>query len=324
MGHATSSDMLGKYSTAQEVVIKYGNGNANWLSGKTAVVTGGNSGIGLETCKALAFGGCRVILCSRSVEAGQKAIESEIKCNGEGGYIADTSNIIVKSLDLNDLASVKRFAADFLQSESRLDYLICNAGIMALPNAEYTSSGFERQIGVNHFGHAYLCSLLENKLREQSFPSRIVMLASDAHRMGTINVDDMHFKNGRVYDPWEAYGQSKAANILYARGLAEHLKGTNVVVVSLHPGVIQTNLWNNNSNLKSRLIKAIFKDKTIPQGASNTLYCALSPDVNAHNGKYFVDCHVAEPASSHVKDIQGNVTKALFKSTAEQLQKATA
>ncbi len=198
----------------------------------------------LETCKALAFAGARVILCSRSVDAGKKAVQDEIVKEGLGGYVVDASNVVVKQLDLNSLKSVKAFADDFLKTESRLDFLVLNAGIMALPNVEYTDAGFERQIGVNHFGHAYLTQLLlEKMLNDKTSAGRVVVLASTAHTMGKVICSDLHYNKGREYRGWEAYGQSKMANILFAKGLADELAGSHVTSVSVHPGVIQTNLW---------------------------------------------------------------------------------
>lgn len=233
---------LGAHSTARQVIDSFGTGA--YLKGKTAIVTGGNSGIGLETCKALAFAGAKVILCSRSVAAGQKAIDEEIKREGHGKYVVDSPNILVKALDLNSLKSVKAFADDFLKTEDRLDYLVLNAGIMALPNLEHTEDGFERQIGVNHFGHAYLTRLLLDKMKTTpETAGRIVCLASSAHTMGNVDCNDLHYKNGRKYAGWSAYGQSKLANILFAKGLADNLEGTELTAMSVHPGVIQTNLW---------------------------------------------------------------------------------
>jgi len=225
-----------------QIIDNFGEGK--YLAGKTAIVTGGNSGIGLEVSKALAYAGARVILCSRSVKAGQSAVESEIAQAGLGGYTADTKNIIVKELDLNSLASIKKFATDFLATEARLDFLVLNAGIMALPNKEYTDAGFERQIGVNHFGHFYLTQLLQDKLLTTPHTAgRVVVLSSSAHNMGKVVPSDLHYTNGRAYKGWEAYGQSKLANLLFAKGLADRLKGTPATAVSVHPGVIQTNLW---------------------------------------------------------------------------------
>jgi NAD(P)-dependent dehydrogenase (short-subunit alcohol dehydrogenase family) len=178
-----------------------------------------SSGIGLETCKALASAGCKVILCSRNVKVGNDAVSTEIVQPGLGGYTADSNLIIVKQLDLNSLKSVKEFADDIIKTEPRIDYLILNAGIMALPRREETENRFEKQIGVNHFGHAYLVSLLDSKLRKQDFESRIVVLSSVAHTVGAIDLDDLHFNKGRKYQPWLAYGQSKLANLLYAQHL---------------------------------------------------------------------------------------------------------
>jgi len=129
MGNSQASDgTLGAKSTAKQVVEKFG--KDDYLKGTTAVVTGGNSGIGVETCKALLFAGARVILCSRSVAAGQKAIDEEMAKPGHGNYTVDTKNIVVRELDLNSLASVKAFCNQVLSEEDHIDMLICNAGIM--------------------------------------------------------------------------------------------------------------------------------------------------------------------------------------------------
>lgn len=201
------------------------------------------SGIGLETCKALSSAGAKVILCSRSVSAAQKAIETEVAQAGEGGYIGDVSKIEVKQLDLASLKSVKAFAEEFLASGNQLDLLVLNAGLMALPKLENTDAGFEMQIGVNHFGHAYLTQLLQPKLLNQASKSRIVVLASVAHKFGKIDTSDLHYRKGRAYNPWGAYGQSKLANILFAKSLADKLPASKVNAVSVHPGVIKTNLY---------------------------------------------------------------------------------
>lgn len=222
-------------------------GEGQYLAGKVAIVTGGNSGIGLETSKALAYAGAKVILCSRSVASGEKAVATEIAKPGVGGYTSHPENIVVRALDLESLQSIKTFADEFLRTESRLDFLVLNAGIMALPHKEYTSAGFEKQIGVNHFGHFYLTQLLLAKMtNDPTSAGRIVSLSSVAHEQGRVICDDLHYKNGRSYRGWESYGQSKAANIFFAQELAERLKTDgkdHVTAVSVHPGVIQTNLW---------------------------------------------------------------------------------
>lgn len=315
-----------KKSTAKEVLDAFG--TTKYLSGKTAIVTGGNSGIGLETCKVLAYAGCRVILCSRSKQAGEKMIEIEIKNPGQGNYsVADTSNIIVKTLDLEDLKSVKDFAVDILASEARIDFLVLNAGIMALPKCEYTSAGFERQIGVNHFGHAYLTALLLDKIKKQSFPSRIVVLSSIAHSYAKgLHPNDLHYKIGRIYSKWEAYGQSKLANILFAKSLSDKLKGSQATAVSLHPGVVMTNLYQSLPPAFS-FISSFFADKTIPQGASTTVWACLDPSISKEDGDgmrgaYLVDCARANP-SELAQDKDGTKREALWIETYKQLSAVT-
>jgi NAD(P)-dependent dehydrogenase (short-subunit alcohol dehydrogenase family) len=170
------------------------------------VVTGGNSGIGLETCKALAYAGCKVIMGSRNVENGKNVIQTEILLPGHGGYVVpEGENLVsVVALDLENLASVKEFANEVLKEE-RIDFLIFNAGIMALPQLEYTAAGFEKQIGVNHFGHFYLFKLLREKMVQQPFNCRLIALSSTAHGMAKLDTTDLHFKK-HPYAAWGSYG----------------------------------------------------------------------------------------------------------------------
>jgi NAD(P)-dependent dehydrogenase (short-subunit alcohol dehydrogenase family) len=155
MGSSTSTS-FGKKTTSKQIMDHYANisGNPKFLQGKVAVVTGGSSGIGIETCKALAYAGCRVILSARNVEAGQKCIETEIMPAGLGNYAVPeaTDLIAVAQLDLEDLASIKAFAA-VVSKEERIDFLILNAGVMMIQELEYTKHGFEKQIG--HHYHLY-------------------------------------------------------------------------------------------------------------------------------------------------------------------------
>lgn len=322
MGGQQSANVgIGAHSTAKEVIENFGEGK--YLSGKTAIVTGGNSGIGLETCKALALAGCKVILCSRSVSAGEKAVREEIAKSGCGNYVADSSLITVKPLDLQSLRSIKEFADEFLKQESRLDFLVLNAGIMALPSAEYTDAGFEKQIGVNHFGHFYLTQLLLKKMTEDpTSAGRIVSLSSIAHDMGTVECDDLHFKNGRSYRGWVAYGQSKLANILFAKELADRLKEQgkdHVTALAVHPGVIQTNLWR--ASLFNRILGSVVTSKSIPQGAATTIYACVAPRMSTEGmrGAYLSDCGPAEP-----KDIAKSkeLRQKFWKTSEEQLKDA--
>ena len=292
-----STVTFNKKTTAKQIVDFFGQGQ--YLRGRTAIVTGGNSGIGLETVKVLASAGARVILCSRSVDGARNAVEGEVKSAGQGGYIVtDASNFIIKQLDLNSLKSVKTFAQDIIQTEDRIDFLILNAGIMALPNLERTADGFEKQIGVNHFGHFYLYQLLEPKLKLQEFPSRVVCLSSKAHTMGSVDLTDVNFRNGRKYSSFEAYGQSKSANILFAKQLADRTKGSLINAVALHPGVISTNLKNSLWGPLQTIMNCfgfLIYDKTIPQGAATTLYGCLAPELSEdkNRGSYLVDCQIA-------------------------------
>jgi NAD(P)-dependent dehydrogenase (short-subunit alcohol dehydrogenase family) len=250
-----------KHKTAKQIVDEAG--GEGCLKGKTILVTGGNSGIGLEACKAFLYAGARVILCSRSASGAAAAVEEEVKQPGEGKYIAKTDHLVIKELDLNSLKSIHKFAQDIIATEKRLDILVLNAGIMALPKREETADGFEKQIGVNHFGHAYLERLLEKKLSEgktEADPGRVVVLSSIAHNMGTVgDCKDLHYNKDRKYKQWGAYGQSKQANLLYARYLDEKFVANKMplVAISLHPGAIQTKLWRSTGVARYEMFCAI-------------------------------------------------------------------
>lgn len=277
----------------------------------------------METCKALASAGAKVYLCSRSVSAGEKAVAEEICQPGLGGYVVDKSNIVVKPLDLQSLPSIKAFADDFLKSESRLDFLVLNAGIMALPTQEFTEAGFEKQIGVNHFGHFYLTQMLLPLMQSVADSAgRVVVLASSAHAaMGNMDVNDLHYTKGRTYKAWMAYGQSKLANVLFAKGLGDRTVGTHVTSVSVHPGVIQTALWRQS--MFNRLLGGFIKDKTVPQGAATTVYGCLCPRVatDGMRGAYLTDCGPTMP-SNMGQDADKKLREALWKVTEEQLAAA--
>lgn len=335
----------GPYSaktTAKEVIEECG--AEQYLKGKTAIVTGGNSGIGLEGCKALASAGCHVIMCSRSVAAGEKAIEEEMMKDGEGGYSLTREQrqlVSVKQLDLNSMASIKTFTDTIIsEKDMDIDYLICNAGIMAVQSREETADGFEKQCGVNHFGHAYLVDNLYDKIttsaKKRKADVRIVVLASSAHTMGSVKVDDLHYTvgQGRSYSAWGSYGQSKLCNILFAKGLEEKLRddghGDHVTAMSVHPGVIKTPLWRNTALAEggNRILEwfgdTFLMKKTIPQGASTTLFAALAPIAKGDDfrGAYCVDCGKQVPSAA-ARNVE--LARALWKTTYDQLkQKANA
>lgn len=276
---------------------------------------------------------------------GQAALEGEITGPGIGGYPVPGASGLVKifPLDLEDLDSIQAFA-DEANKEARLDFVVLNAGVMAVPSLTLTKYGWEKQIATNHFGiapnavylliedhaklspgHFYLTKLVRPKLEAQEFPSRIVAVSSKAHAMvsGALDVNDLHFKS-RGYGAWTAYAQSKLANILFAKELADQLEGTPVTAVSLHPGVIATNLVN--TYLESGVLKAVFRalipDKSIPQGAATSLYGCLAPELDKEGrGAYLDDCAVATP-NALGRDEDKSLRKALWAETEKQLAAA--
>lgn len=319
---------LGKRSTAKDVVDALAPDRP--LAGRVAVVTGGNSGIGVETVKALAYAGCRVVLASRSVESGESAVEEEVRREGLGGYSVPDADVAVKRLDLADLGSIASFANEVVATEARVDYLVLNAGVMALPELQRTADGFEMQMGVNHFGHALLARLLRPKLEAQEFPSRIVTLASTAHRMASsLDVSDLHYtrSGGTKYSAWGAYGRSKLANVLFSKILAQRLpENGKVACVSVHPGVIRTPLWRStpaSGGLGGWILGTFMADKDIPQGAATTLWGCLSDEVRrpTFGGAYLSDCARASVSALGSDEV---LAEKLWRETEAQLDAALA
>ena len=202
------------------------------LDGKTVIITGANTGIGLETAVDLAKRNARVILACRSVERGETAAVEVRKRSGN-------DNVEFVQLDLASLDSVRKFAAKILEEEPHINILINNAGVMAIPKRTLTQDGFEMQFATNHLGHFLLTNLLLDRIKEAP-SARIVNVSSTAHHRGNIDLDNLNSE--KSYTPWKAYGTSKLANILFTRSLAKQLKGTGVTANVLHPGVISTEL----------------------------------------------------------------------------------
>lgn len=257
------------------------------LHGKTYIVTGGNSGIGFSTVEQLAKQGATVVLACRDENKGNTAREAMLQSGAKGG-------IDVLRLDLGDLSDVRRFAAAFLERHTRLDGLVNNAGVMNVPKGK-TRDGFETQIGVNHLGHYLLSELLLDVLK-RSAPARIVNVSSCYHdtamgRAGHIALDDLNFERRR-YDGWEAYAQSKLANVLHARALAQRLEGTGVVAVSVHPGWVRTNLIRATMPrwIQDSVLRPLFRLGGMiepHEGAQTSLYALLAPEVEQQSGAYF-------------------------------------
>jgi len=247
-----------------------------------AVVTGATAGLGLETAKGLAAHGYRVIVAARNADKGKLACHA-IRTHRPG------CDVRFEWLDLNSLESVRQFAMRLRQSETSLERLINNAGIMAPPRRERTEEGFERQFGVNYLGHFLLTSLLLPLLIAAESP-RVVQLSSLAHRSGYIDFDDLN--GDKHYDPWRAYRQSKLAMLLFAQALSRRSEehGWGLLSVAAHPGLSRTALFD--AGIKSRaLIGQAFKlvvpllSQSAAEGAKPTLHAALADDVRP--GDYF-------------------------------------
>jgi NAD(P)-dependent dehydrogenase (short-subunit alcohol dehydrogenase family) len=228
--------------------------------GRTIVVTGANSGIGLDAARELARAGARVVMAVRTSEKGHAAA---------AGLSGDVE---VRELDLASLASVRSFAADL---EGPVDVLINNAGVMALPHRT-TADGFEMQFGTNHLGHFALTGLLLGRLRD-----RVVTLSSGAHRIGRIDFDDLQHE--KSYRRWEAYGQSKLANLLFTYELQRRLSaaGSPLRAVACHPGYAATNLQFHTESFQDAamgLFNKVFAQSSA-MGALPTLYAATVPDI---------------------------------------------
>lgn len=287
------------------------------LTARTVVVTGGNSGIGAETVRVLASAGARVIMTSRDIGVGQQVARQMMQDNLKG-------QILVAQLDLADLHSVANFA-EMLNQEERIDSLICNAAIMSCP-LSYTKQGFECQIGTNHFGHFYLFQLLEAKLARQTFDTRVVVVSSAGHAITDhwqgVDLKDMHFKEGRSYGKMIAYGQSKSANILFAKQIAARHPTGSLTAFSLHPGNCKTRLQRHltaTEKVAARCAGPVMK--TVPQAAATTIYAVVSPDLLDKSGSYLVNVAVRQPASQC--KVTG-VPEQLWIETDKQIQAALA
>ncbi|GAA3571233.1 SDR family NAD(P)-dependent oxidoreductase [Microlunatus spumicola] len=257
------------------------------LTGLRAVVTGANSGLGLQTALQLARHGAFTTLACRNEERGQAAVDQVRAQLGDGPGTADLA-----LLDLADLASVRRFGESW---HGPLDILVNNAGVMAVPY-ETTADGFERQLGTNHLGHFALTGLLLPALR-QAQAARVVNVSSLGHRMGRIAFDDL--QSTRHYQRWLAYGQSKLANLLFTRELVRRLNraGSTVAAAAAHPGGSDTELYTGFAGSRgplARFAKAASQAVGQPAsaGALPSLYAATMPDVVP--GDYFGPSGVGE------------------------------
>ncbi len=251
------------------------------LTGKTILVTGANSGIGYRSALEFARHGAHVLLGCRSAEKGKSALD---RLMGEvGNAKAETA-----MLDMASLPSIRQFASAFLARNTPLDVLVNNAGVMALPKRETTVDGFERQFGTNHLGHFALTGLLLPAL-EAAPAARVVTVASLAHRNGKMDWENL--QSERAYKPWDAYNNSKLANILFARELERRARqaGLRLVSVPVHPGVARTSIFENGpgtGSLKAKILQLLAPILTQDEamGALPIEYAATAP--NVQGGEY--------------------------------------
>jgi NAD(P)-dependent dehydrogenase (short-subunit alcohol dehydrogenase family) len=267
-----------EHRTAEEVVAGLD------LRGKTILVTGVSSGLGVETARVLANAGATVVGAARDVAKAREVL-------------ADAA-IEVGELDLASLASVRGFAAWFDARHAKLDVLVNNAGIMACPLGR-TRDGFELQLGTNHLGHFLLTCLLVPKLLAGA-PSRVVVLSSGAHRMAGVDLDDPNYEHG-AYSAWEAYGRAKSANALFAVELDRRLRARSVRANAVHPGIIMTALGRHLTaeTLKEMTDRATAAGplpwKQVGHGAATQVWAAVSPELEDVGGCYLEDVHIGEP-----------------------------
>ncbi|MET8156545.1 SDR family NAD(P)-dependent oxidoreductase [Sphaerisporangium sp. NPDC005289] len=297
-------------STAAEVV------DGVDLTGRRAIVTGGASGIGIETARALAGAGAEVTLAVRDLDAGRRTAEDITATTG-------AERVGVAPLDLTDRASIAGFVSAW---DGPLHILVNNAGVMAAPETR-TPEGWELQFATNHFGHFALATGLHHALAAAG-GARVVSVSSAAHLRSPVVFEDIHFRE-RPYDPWTAYGQSKTANVLFAVEAATRWADDGITVNALHPGGIRTNLQRHVTMEELDRLRAQMSAggastpdwKTPEQGAATSVLLAASPLVEGVGGRYFEDCNEAGPHEPGTRT--GVAAYALDSEAATRLWKVT-
>lgn len=273
---------FGAATTAGEVIADED------LTGKVALVTGGYSGLGLETARALASAGAEVVVPARDAARARATVQGQ-------------SGIELETLELTDPASIDALAERFLASGRPLHLLINNAGVMATPLSR-DARGYEHQFSTNHLGHFQLTARLWPALRKAA-GARVVQLTSRGHARAGVDFDDLQFER-REYDPGVAYGQSKTANALFALELDARGHADGVRAFSVHPGGIVTNLGRHTApelmkafgmidEAGQPIIDPASDRKTPMQGAATTIWCAVSAQLNGQGGVYCEDCDIA-------------------------------
>jgi NAD(P)-dependent dehydrogenase (short-subunit alcohol dehydrogenase family) len=300
---------FGAQSTAAEVI-----GGAD-LHGRRAIVTGGSSGIGVETARVLARAGAEVTLAVRDTAAGDRTAAQIAVPAGPA--------VRVGRLDLADPASVAEFTADW---SGPLDLLINNAGVMALPSLQLTPQGWEMQFATNHLGHFALARGLHPALAAAG-DARIVSLTSRGHLRSPVVFEDLNFA-ARPYDPWLAYGQSKTANVLFAVEATRRWAGDGITANAVHPGAIADTAlsrYMDPEQLAALRASGQFHYKSIAQGAATSVLVATSAQLKGIGGRYFENCNeavVLDPAPADASS--GVAAYALDPAAAARLWQASA
>lgn len=260
------------------------------LAGKSVVITGVSSGIGIETARAFAATGAKLFLTARDIERAKTALEG----------IFDENSMELVQLELESLDGVRAAARLILSKTDQITILVTNAGVMALPELEVTKDGYEKQFATNHLAHFLLFQLLKPALLAGSSPefnSRVVVVGAAVHRVSHLNdPDNYHFQKGG-YSPWGAYGHSKLANTYMANEIDRRYGAQGLHATSLHPGNIASNLVRHmpqkdlDALLENKFILKVVKSPE--QGAATTLFSAISKDFEGNGGVYLADCAIA-------------------------------
>lgn len=273
--------VFGKDSTTNEVLEGID------LTDKVALVTGGTSGLGVETARALASKGAQVIITGRNMPKAHKVAE-EIK--------AETGQeVATEELELDSFESIRAFSERVTKQYPNLNILVNNAGVMAAPH-QTTQDGVEWQFGTNHLGHFLMTNLVMPSLLNGT-PARIVNLSSARHQSAPVDFDDVNFEQ-RDYDRWIAYGQSKTANVLFTVGLEKRLADQGVHAYAVHPGVIMTELARHMAqeeiDVLAKQLSNANMTKTAQGGSATSVYAATAPELANKGGIYLSDCQEAE------------------------------
>jgi NAD(P)-dependent dehydrogenase (short-subunit alcohol dehydrogenase family) len=278
-GQAPLGSGFGMRSTASEVISGVD------LSGKTALVTGGYSGLGLETVRALAGAGADVIIGARRPDAAASDLDG-------------IANVTILKLDLSDPASIDAFAVEVAAQTTKLHILINNAAVMANPLTR-DARGYESQFATNHLGHFQMTARLWPLLKAAGAGTRVVALSSIGHAGKGLDLSDVNFER-RDYQKWAAYAQAKSANALFALHLDKLGKPHGIRAFSVHPGGIKTPL-QRHLTMEEQIAMGWYKPdgtvidifKTVEQGAATTIWCATSPMLDGTGGVYCEDCDIA-------------------------------